>query len=221
MTSPLRGRTGRGPGFGSASARRRGVRVALIALPAVFLTVFFLWPVANILDLGLRPEGHFEWSKITEVWGRPRYRHVLWFTFEQALLSTLLTVALALPGAWALARLRFWGRGAVWVAVTIPFVLPTIVVAAAFNGLFGPGGALGLFDVRRSFTAILLAHAFFNYAVVVRTVGGLWSQLDPGVEEAARTLGASRWRAFRSGRPPPSCSCSASPPSAWWWCWAG
>ena len=42
--------------------------------------------------------------------------------------------------------------------------------------------------------AILLAHVFFNYAVVVRTVGGLWAQLDPRQEEAARMLGASRLR---------------------------
>ena len=61
-------------------------------------------------------------------------------------------------------------------------------------------------DLRGSAWAILLAHAFFNHAVVVRTVGGLWEGLDPRTEEAARTLGASRWRAFRTvtlpGPPP-------------------
>jgi thiamine transport system permease protein len=72
--------------------------------------------------------------------------------------------------------------------VTVPFVLPTIVVGAAFRAL----------GITESVIAILLAHVFFNYAVVVRTVGGLWSHLDPRQEEAARMLGASRWRAFRA-----------------------
>ena len=68
----------------------------------------------------------------------------------------------------------------------MPFVLPTVVVGTAFLAL-GIGPSLG---------AILLAHVFFNYAVVVRTVGGLWAHLDPRQEDAARVLGAGRIRAF-------------------------
>lgn len=84
--------------------------------------------------------------------------------------------------------------------VTVPFVLPTVVVGTAFLALLGRGGLLDeLWGVRLDTTvwAILLAHVFFNYAVVVRTVGGLWSQLDPRQEEAARVLGAGRFAAFR------------------------
>ena len=61
--------------------------------------------------------------------------------------------------------------------------------------MFGPNGVSGV-DLSGTIWAILVAHVFFNYAVVVRTVGGAWSTLDPRVEEAARTLGASPWRAF-------------------------
>ena len=60
-----------------------------------------------------------------------------------------------------------------------------------------PGGPLARLGLDQTVWAILLAHVFFNYAVVVRTVGGLWSHLDPHQEEAARMLGAGRWRAFR------------------------
>lgn len=84
--------------------------------------------------------------------------------------------------------------------MTVPFVLPTVVVGTAFLALLGRGGFLdGLWGVRLDTTvwAILLAHVFFNYAVVVRTVGGLWSQLDPRQEEAARVLGAGRFAAWR------------------------
>lgn len=85
--------------------------------------------------------------------------------------------------------------------VTVPFVMPTVMVGTAFLALLGRGGLLdGLWGVRLDNTvwAILIAHVFFNYAVVVRTVGGLWAQLDPRQEEAARVLGASRWRAWRT-----------------------
>jgi thiamine transport system permease protein len=100
--------------------------------------------------------------------------------------STALTVALALPAAYVLARHRFRGRALTRALMTVPFVLPTVVVASAFR-------ALGF---RESIVAILLAHAFFNYAVVVRAVGALWAHLDPAQEDAARVLGASRVRTF-------------------------
>ena len=113
------------------------------------------------------------------------------FTVGQAVLSTVLTLALALPGAFVLHRYAFRGRRLLLAAVTVPFVLPTVVVGLAFRALLPQAwvGTLG---------AIVLAHAFFNYAVVVRVVGGLWAHLDPGYEQAARTLGASPWRAFRT-----------------------
>jgi thiamine transport system permease protein len=82
-------------------------------------------------------------------------------------------------------------------AVTIPFVMPTLVVGSAFLALLGPKGVLGI-DLSATIWAILLAHVFYNYAVVVRTVGGLWAHLDPRLEEAARMLGAGRWKTFRS-----------------------
>ena len=76
-------------------------------------------------------------------------------------------------------------------------MLPTVVVGSAFASLLGPGGPLAGLGLDQTVWAILIAHVFFNYAVVVRTVGGLWSHLDPRPEEAARMLGANRWRAFR------------------------
>ncbi len=120
---------------------------------------------------------------------------VAWFTLWQAALSTVLTVAIALPGAYVFARFDFPGKRLLRAAATIPFVLPTVVVGTAFLALIGPGGALGI-RLDGTVWAILAAHVFFNYAVVLRTVGGLWSHLDPRLEEAARSLGASRWRTF-------------------------
>jgi thiamine transport system permease protein len=73
--------------------------------------------------------------------------------------------------------------------------MPTVVVATAFLTLLGPAGPLPI-DLRRTIWAVLVAHVFFNVAVVVRTVSGAWANLDPRPEEAARVLGAGRLRTF-------------------------
>ncbi|MFP5256058.1 MAG: ABC transporter permease [Acidimicrobiia bacterium] len=171
-------------------------RALLLAGPVAFLIVFFAWPVANIVGEGLRSDDGWDLRGVGEVLGDPALRRVAWFTAAQAAASTALTLLVALPAAQVLARYEFRGRRAVQALVTVPFVLPTVVVGAAFLALLGPRGPLGL-DLGDTVWAILLAHVFFNHAVVVRTVGGLWEGLDERTEEAARVLGASRWRAWR------------------------
>ena len=167
----------------------------LAALPAAFLAYFFVYPLVSILVRGLAPGGDFDGAPLLEVFTSDDLRGVAWFTLWQAAASTALTLVIAIPGAYVLARFRFPGRQILKAAVTIPFVLPTVVVGTAFVALLGPTGPLGI-DIRRTIWAILLAHVFYNYAVVVRTVGSFWERIDPSLEEAARVLGASRWKAF-------------------------
>jgi thiamine transport system permease protein len=172
-----------------------------MAVPVAFFAVFFAYPVAAIVTRGLKTDGTWQLGRITDVLTQPDIRHVLWFTTWQALASTVLTLLIALPGAYVFARFDFPGKQILRAVVTVPFVLPTVVVGTAFLALVGRGGLLDeLWGVRLDTTvwAILLAHVFFNYAVVVRTVGGLWAQLDPRQEEAARMLGASRLAAWRT-----------------------
>nr|WP_243766224.1 iron ABC transporter permease [Streptomyces sp. GC420] len=168
-------------------------------LPAAFFAVFFAWPVASIVGRGLRTADGWQFGRLGEVLGRPDMLEVVWFTVWQALASTALTLLLGLPAAYVFARLDFPGKRVLCAVVTVPFVLPTVVVGTAFLALLGRGGLLDeWWGLRLDTTvwAILLAHVFFNYAVVVRTVGGLWSQLDPRQEEAARVLGAGRFAAW-------------------------
>src|SRR4051794_25816194 len=167
--------------------RSRAAILACAAVPVAFVAVFFVYPVVAIVDRGMRPHGQLDLGPLRDVFTDETTRGVVWFTVWQAAVSTVLTVLVALPGAYVLARLRFPGRTLVRALVTIPFVMPTVLVASAFLAL----------GVPRSLGAILLAHVFFNYAVVVRVVGELWRHLDPYEEDAARMLGASRWRAFR------------------------
>ncbi|MFE2966566.1 ABC transporter permease [Streptomyces sp. NPDC059340] len=182
------------------SRKESATRIGLMALPVAFFAVFFAYPVAAIVARGLKIDGAWRFGRIGEVLAQSDIRHVLWFTTWQALASTALTLLIALPGAYVFARFDFRGKQVLRAVVTVPFVLPTVVVGTAFLALVGRGGLLDqLWGVRLDTTvwAILLAHVFFNYAVVVRTVGGLWAQLDPRQEEAARMLGASRFAAWR------------------------
>jgi thiamine transport system permease protein len=171
-------------------------RLALALVPLAFLGLFFVYPVVAILLRGLSVDGRWQLGAFTDVLGDPVMRQVAWFTLWQAVVSTTLTLVAGLPAAYCFARLEFRGKRLLWAALIVPFVLPTVVVASAFLGVVGPGGPLGV-DLRGTIWAILIAHVFFNYAVVVRTVGAFWSQLDPALEDSARMLGASRWRAFR------------------------
>ncbi|MEJ2855474.1 MULTISPECIES: iron ABC transporter permease [unclassified Saccharothrix] len=151
-------------------------------LPLAFLGVFFAWPVAAIVGLGLGEGGVLPVLGSGETW------ELVGFTLGQALGATALALVTGLPVAFLLARCRVRGTGVVRAAVMVPFVLPTVVVGLAFRALWPDGGVL----------PIVLANAFFNVAVVARTVGGVWASLDRRAEDAARSLGASRLRAFTS-----------------------
>ena len=180
----------------TALRRRRRGTIALVALPAVFLGYFFVYPLLSILVTGFFPDGGFDPAPFRDIAARPSLRNVAWFTIWQALASTVLTLVVAFPAAYVVARYDFRGKRLFRAFATIPFVLPTVVVASAFLALFGPSGSLGI-RLDRTIWAILIAHVFYNFVVVIRTVGGLWEHLDPDLTNAARVLGAGRWTAFR------------------------
>lgn len=164
---------------------KRAIRLdlALIVLvPLGFLAVFFVWPVGAILRLGLRDGGVLATLGTAEVW------RLVGFTVAQAAGATAVAVLAGLPVAFLLARTNLRGLGIVRVIILVPFVLPSVVVGLAFRAMLPDGGVW----------AIVLANAFFNVAVVARTVAGLWTHLDRRAEDAARALGASRLRTFTS-----------------------
>lgn len=170
-----------------------------VAAPVVFLAVFFAWPVASLLARGLAPQGALDLSGFVEVLARPRTWRIIRQTLLQASAATAICVLLGLPGACVLYRRRFPGRDLLRAVVTVPFVLPSVVVGIAFHALVTRGGPLGgVADgaLDGSVLTVVAALVFFNYGLVVRMVGTMWSRLDPRAVEAARTLGASPWRAF-------------------------
>lgn len=161
---------------------------AMGVLAAIFLLVFLAYPLAVILARSFT-----DLELLLEVAQNPYYRERLAFTTYQALLSTVLTVALGLPSALLFSRYEFFGKRLIRSAFTVPFVMPTVVAAIGFLALLGPRGALNL-DLRGTLAVILLAHVFYNYAIVVRIVGAYLETVGPRLQEAAAMLGASPWR---------------------------
>ena len=191
---------------------RWGERVGrhfLWVIPLTYLLLFYFYPMWAILQTSLFPEGHFTSEGIVGFIARPYLWKVVWFTVWQALASTGLTLAVGLPTAYLLARYRIPGKSLVQALLTVAFVMPTVVVATAFTALLGPSGLVNdllmsllgrsepVVVLTGTIWAILLAHVFYNIAVVVRIVGSLWRHLDVQVEQAAAVLGASPWRLFR------------------------
>ncbi len=170
-----------------APLSQRGFPLLAYGLPLAFLALFFLFPLATIVERGL---GSTDGQSALDVLTDPITRDVFWFTVWQAAASTVLTVAAALPASYVLGRYDFRGRSLVRALVVVPFVLPTVVVALALLAVL-PG------PLEHGSAAILVAHVFFNVAVVVRVVGTFWAGLDPRVSEAAATLGAGPWRRLR------------------------
>ena len=153
-----------------------------------FLLAFLAYPLTVILGRSFS-----SWESVLNVLTNPYYRERLWFTTWQALLSTGLTLLLGLPGALLFARYDFFGKRLLRSAFTIPFVMPTVVAAIGFLALVGPRGLVGV-NLRGTLTLILLAHVFYNYAVVVRVVSSYLEALGPRVYEAAQVLGSSPYR---------------------------
>jgi len=190
---------------------RRASPLKMVAwlLPIAFFALFYFYPLAAIFRLSFAPEGRLELSALRKLVSSGYYAKTLWFTVWQATVSTLLTLGLALPGAYVFARYRFAGKEAIRALSTLPFVLPTVVVANAFTAFLGPRGLLNealvaLFGLSRppirlqhTIWMILLAHVFYNYSVALRIISAFWQNLPPSLPQAAQMLGASPGRAFR------------------------
>ena len=150
--------------------------------PLLFLGVLFFWPLSNILSRGFQGDWVFHLLDFRDL-------QITWFTIWQALVSTAVTLTFAIPGAYILYRKRFFGQRVLRSLITIPFMLPTIVVATGFT-IFRDAGNFGSNPV----FWIITAHVFLNYSLAVRTIGSFWMSLDLQTEEAAALAGAGRLR---------------------------
>ncbi|PZG24232.1 sulfate ABC transporter permease subunit CysT [Micromonospora craterilacus] len=117
-------------------------------------------------------------------------------TVGTALLVTLVNIVMGTLIAWVLVRDRFFGKRALEILIDVPFALPTIVAGLVLLSLYGPGSPLGV-NIANTRIAVFLAFLFVTLPFIVRTVQPVLAELDPEVEEAAASLGSSRYTTFR------------------------
>lgn len=180
----------------SRSLLSANLRILLWIPTLLFLLSFFFFPLLRILTLT------FNFSTFTDLDSLLVARNSLLFTFYQAILSTFLTFALGLPAAILFSKFNFRGKSLLRALTAVPFMLPTVVVAAAFNSIFSPRGLFSFFFPSfilhpSPFILILIAHTFYNTSIVIRIVGNAISRLDPKLEASARSLGADTFHVWK------------------------
>ena len=171
-------------------------RLALGALPLLFISFFLLAPALRLATEG---QTSFTSMTITALWQDHYLRWRLLWSLLQAGATCLLVLSIGLPVAWVLARFQFAGRALVLRLLMLPFVVPTLVAALGVLALWGPRGLsrawLGV-DLQDTPWLLLYGNVFFNLCLLVRAgIDGL-SQVSASRLAAARTLGATPWRAF-------------------------
>ena len=185
-------------------APRRVLAKALAVLPLLFLAVVLVAPVLRLLAEGLAPgvAQDAEPLRWLDVWQDDFLRwRVLW-SFAQAAITCVLALLLGLPIAWVLARLEFPGRALALRLLMLPFVVPTLVAALGVLALWGPRGLLGAplaaagVDLQDTPWLLLYGNLFFNLCLVVRAGVDALGQVNARQVAAARSLGATPWRAF-------------------------
>ncbi|MDQ0792395.1 ABC transporter permease [Streptomyces sp. B1I3] len=175
---------------------RSGVPLPLL-LPAVAGLVFLLLPLVALLV-------RTPWRSLPEQLTSPEVWDALRLSLVCATAATAVSLVLGVPLAWLLARADFPGRGFVRALVTLPLVLPPVVGGVALLLALGRNGVVGQwldswFGVTLPFTTagVVIAEAFVAMPFLVISVEGTLRAADPRFEEAAMTLGASRFTAFR------------------------
>ncbi len=181
---------------------------ALSTPAALLLTLLFLAPLAIILSKAfIADEGGLTLGRLTSVFGDPYTYRILGFTLMQALVSTLASILIALPGAYLLANYKFRGKGIIRALTTIPFILPSILVVLGFVIFYGSSGiintllaktGMGQLKVLYTFGAIVMAHAFYNFPIALGLIASYWEGLSPVYTQVSATLGAKRGKSFRS-----------------------
>ncbi|MEU2339811.1 ABC transporter permease [Streptomyces sp. NPDC013172] len=187
-----------GPRTGRPRSRRVRTAVPLpLLLPGAVALAFLLLPLVALL---LRAP----WSSLPALLTSPDVWQALQLSLFSATAATGVSLVLGVPLAWLLARTRFPGRGLVRALVTLPLVLPPVVGGVALLLALGRNGVVGQwldawFGITLPFTttAVVIAESFVAMPFLVISVEGTLRAADPRYEEAATTLGASRFTAFR------------------------
>lgn len=195
--------------------RRQRHSPAVVAL-AVVAAVFVALP---LLGVAFR----MPWSGALSLVSAPAVRRAAWVSLFTSVLASLICVVFGVPLGWWLARTEGRITGAVRSVVITPMILPPVVAGIALLSVFGRRGIIGAslldwFGISIPFTrtAVVMAQVFVSLPFLVLAVESSFRQLDGGLEDAARTLGASPWRVFTTVALPGACTAIAAGAALAW-----
>ncbi len=163
-----------------------------LGVTLLWFSILVLIPLAAVVGVAASGGWSEFWATITNEQTFSAIR----LTLGTAVIVTVLNVFTGTAIAWVLVRDKFWGKSFFDVLIDIPFALPTIVAGLVLLSLYGPTSPLGV-DVSNTRIAVGLAFLFVTLPFIVRTVQPVLQELDRDVEEAAASLGASRFTTFR------------------------
>ncbi|GAB3841522.1 sulfate ABC transporter permease subunit CysT [Micromonospora andamanensis] len=163
-----------------------------LGVAMVWFSLLVLIPLAAVVVTASEGGWGGFWRAVTN----DQTAATLRLTVGTALLVTLVNVVMGTLIAWVLVRDRFVGKRALEVLIDVPFALPTIVAGLVLLSLYGPDSPLGV-NIANTRIAVFLAFLFVTLPFIVRTVQPVLAELDPEAEEAAASLGASRFATFR------------------------
>ncbi len=185
----------------------------IIATASLVIVLFFLFffyvPLTRILKFSFIEQGKLTLDYFSDVINSPMNRSALIFSFYQAFLSTIICLVIGLPASYFLAKYEFRGKKVLINLLTIPFVLPPIVVLLGFIITYDDKGWVNtiwqtisgsnnpLINIFGSIEGILIAHIFYNISVIIRITIPAWENIDYDLIDVAKTLGTSKWKRFR------------------------
>ncbi len=181
--------------------------VELLFIPVFFLIFFFYLPITEIIKFAFFSAKGFSFSNLFHVFTDPYTIRVLGFTFREAFVSALVTLIIAFPGAYIISHFKFKWKNFLVSLATVPFILPSILVALGFILLFGKNGMINLFltkflhihrtvNLLYSFWGIILVHAFYNFPIPLRIIGAAWEGLPKKYTYVALSLGSGKLETF-------------------------
>ena len=171
----------------------------------LYLSLIVLIPLSGLFLRTFSSSWNSFWSTISDPRALASYR----LTFGASALAALINTVFGFIVAWVLVRYRFPGRKVLDAMVDLPFALPTAVSGIALTSIYAPNGWIGKWleplGVRVAYTwvGIVVALTFIGLPFVVRTLQPALEDLESELEEAAASLGASRWQTFRRVLLPP------------------
>ncbi|MFN3866328.1 MAG: sulfate ABC transporter permease subunit CysT, partial [Demequina sp.] len=157
-----------------------------LGVAVLWFSILVLLPLATVMATAVNGG----WDGFLSTLANPQTSAAIQLTVAQAAAVTVVNVVMGTVIAWVLVRDKFRGKAILEVVIDVPFALPTIVAGLVLLALYGPNSPIGV-NVANTRSAVFLAFAFVTLPFVVRAVQPVLQELDPAVEEAARSLGAS------------------------------